>query len=798
MPPGIAIAIAIAMVSAAALAYEVVLIRLYSIIQWHHFAAMIISLALLGYGASGTVLALGRRWVDRNFAIAQPAAAALFGAAAPLGFAVAQRIPFNPLALAWDLRQPAYLALAYVTLAVPFLFAGGFVGMALYRFKAEAGRIYRFDLIGAGLGGPGAIAALFLFAPADCLWLISGLGLAAAALVSQGRVAVMLVALAVALPFAIPGDWLAPRLSPYKSLSQALRVPGAEIMAQRSNPLGWVTAVENRTVPFRHAPGLSFNNITELPAQIAVFSDGGGPEVITRFNGDLGALAYLDYQISAVPYHLTETPAVLVLGAGGGESVLRALYHRARRIDAVELDPQVVQLVGHDFAEFAGDIYHRDDVRVHIAESRTFVAATEARYDIIAMAMPDATAQPASATTLFTVEAMAGYLARLAPGGMLAVTLRLRLPPRDNLKLVATVVAALERGGVTDPARRLALIRGWDSTTLMVRNGDFSAGDSALVRAFCAARSFDIAYLPGMAVDEANRFNILPRPYFHEGMTALLGDNRRGFLDSYKFHIRPAVDDQPYFFRFFKWRSLPELFALRGRGGNPLIEWGYLVVVLTLAQAVAASLVLILLPLRALPRIDKRQAEGARTIAYFMALGLGFLFIEIAFIHRFTLFLGHPLYAVAVVLSAFLVFAGLGSGVTRRLMDRISVERSIIFAALGIAAIALTYLVLLPVLLDVLRPSAAAVKVAVSAALIAPLGFCMGMPFPLGLARIESRTPGLIPWAWAINGCASVIGAVLAALLAIHVGFSAVIGFAAALYLLAAGVFAVRLPEKTP
>ncbi len=801
MPLGIAIS----MVSAAALGYEVVLIRLYSIIQWHHFAAMIISLALLGYGASGTVLALGRRWVDDRFAIALPVAAALFGATAMIGFAVAQRIPFNPLALAWDLRQPAFLALAYVTLAVPFLFAGGFVGMALYRFRAEAGRIYRFDLIGAGLGGPGAIAALFLLDPADCLRLISGLGLAAAALLcSDGtlrlprRVTVALAALAVALPFAVPGDWLAPRLSPYKSLSQALRVPDTAIIDQRFNPLGWVTVIASPTVPFRHAPGLSFNNVGELPEQIAVFTDGDGPDIITRFDGDFGRLAYLDYQTSALPYHLSEAPTVLVLGAAGGESVLRALYHRARRIDAVELNPQLVALVRHDFSAFAGNVYERDEVRVHVAEARAFVAASDERYDIVALAMPGIAMQPVSTTTLYTVEAVADYLARLAPGGMLAVTLPLKLPPRDNLKLAATAIAALERRGVDDSGRRFALIRGWDTTTLIVRNGDLSAADMASVRAFCAARSFDVAYLPDMDASEANRLNVLPQPYFFQGMTALLDDDRQAFLDGYKFHIRPATDNRPYFFRFFKWRTLPELSALRGRGGNMLIEWGYLVLVLTLAQAMVASLVLILLPLRALPSSGRWGAEGARTLVYFIALGLGFLFIEIAFIHRFTLFLGHPLYAVAVVLSAFLVFAGLGSGTTRRLMDRVAVERAIGLAAGGIALVAVIYLALLPDLLDILRPFSSAVRVAAAAALIAPLGFCMGMPFPLGLARIEARTPGWIPWAWAINGCASVIGAVLAAILAIHFGFAAVIGFAVALYLLAAGVFGQRLPTATP
>ena len=795
-----ALGFAVSIVSAAALGYEILLMRLFSIVQWHNFAAMIISLALLGIGASGTALALGRTWLEPRFAAALPAAAALFGTTAMAGFALTQRIPFNPLELAWDARQPLYLALVYLLLAVPFVFAGGFVGIALYWFRERAGRIYRFDLIGAGLGAPGAIAALFLLAPGDGLRLIGGLGFAAAALVCRdravaqpGRVAAAFAVLAIALPLAVPAGWLVPRLSPYKGLSQALHVPGAAVVAERSSPLGLVTAVVSPDLPFRHAPGLSLANTIEPPDQIALFTDGGGLSAVTRFDGDRGPLAYLGFQPAALPYHLAEQPMVLVLGAGGGAAVLRALVHGARRIDAVELNPDVVALMRQDLAEFSGDLYGRDDVRVTVAEPRAFVAGTGGRYDIIAMTVPGAGAAgawAASASTLYTVEAFAAYLRRLTPGGMLAVTSPLALPPRTSIRLAATAIVALERLGVEQPGRRLALVRGLDRVSLLVKNGALSPADLDAIRRFSRDRWFDVAYLPGMAREAANRFNILAEPYLYDAVTALLGAERRAFLEAYKFDIRPATDDRPYAFRFFKWRSLPEFAGLRGRGGNALIEWSYLILAATLAQAVAAGLVLILLPLRGLPRAGPGRAEGPRTAIYFFALGLGFMFVEIAFIQRFTLFLGHPLYAAAVVLSAFLVFAGLGSGASERLMERRTAEQTIVRAVLAIAIVALLYVAVIPALFEALKPGPAALKVAASVALIAPLAFCMGMPFPLGLARLRDRAPGWIPWAWAINGCASVIGAVLAALLAMHLGFKAVVGLAAALYLVAAGVAA--------
>ena len=809
-----ALGLAISAISAAALGYEILLMRLFSIIQWHHFAYMIISLALLGIGASGTVLTLAREWLEPRFAAAFPISAALFGAAAVASFALAQRVPFNPLELAWDARQFAYLVGIYLLLAVPFVFAGGCVGIALAWFKDRVGRIYSYDLVGAGCGALGVVAVMFVLPPADCLRLVGALGFAAAALACldravQGRrtTAAALAACGVVVALATPAEWLEPRLSPYKGLSLALTVPGAEVVETRSSPLGLLTAVRSPLVPFRHAPGLSLRNTVEPPEQIGVFTDGDALTAITRYDGDRAALAYLDYQTQALPYHLLARPSVLVLGAGGGADVLLALSNEARAVDAVDLNPQMIGLVQRDFADFAGAIYGRDGVRVHVADARAFVAEGGARYDLVFISLLESFAASAagvhalSKSTLYTVEAFADYLARLAPGGLLAVTRWLKLPPRDTIKLFATAVAALERAGVARPERRLALIRGWGTATLLVKNGALSDGDIANIRAFTAARGFDVAYYPGMRRAEANRNNVLAEPYLFDGATALLGEKPEAFLRDYKFHVAPATDDRPYFFRFFKWGALPELLELRGRGGNALIEWGYLIVVATLAQAALASVLLILLPLLRLRRGGAGGSaglgEGPRVVVYFFALGLAFLFIEIAFIERFTLFLGHPLYAAAVVLSGFLLFAGLGSGASARLGRRFD-GAAVAVAVAAIAVVALLYLAALPPLFAALRPLWDAAKIALSIALIAPLAFAMGMPFPLGLARLAERAPGWIPWAWAINGSASVVSAVLAILLTIHLGFSAVVAIAVALYVVAALAFGARARPAPP
>ncbi|MDP2785027.1 MAG: SAM-dependent methyltransferase [Sulfurimicrobium sp.] len=776
--------------------------RLFSIIQWHHFAYMLISVALLGYGAAGSFVAIARRVLLPRFAAAFTISAALFGISAIAGFALAQRVPFNPLEILWDPQQPFLLLLVYLLLVPPFFFVATALCLTFARFGAQAHRIYSFDVLGAGLGSIGILAALFLLAPAAALRLIGALGLAAAALASwqsasgsRWRPAALLIA-ALAVPPLLPAAWVQLIPSEYKDLSQALSVQGARVVQERFSPLGLLAVVDSPMVPLRHAPGLSLNAVTEPPPQLGIYTDGDGPNALTRFDGTTAPLAYLDDLTSALPYHLLPQPRVLALGAGAGGDVLQALYHGARSIAAVELNPQLIDLVEKHYGDFSGRPYSAPGVRVHIAEARGFVAGSREHYDLIQVALLDAFSASSaglyalSESYVYTTEALQDYLRHLTPGGMLAITRWVTLPPRDTLKLFATAVRALEANGVTRPGQQLVLIRGWKTVTLLLKNGEFSAAEVAAIKQFCRARSFDTEYYPGIQAGDANRYNILDQSYFHEGAQALLGAGREDFSARYKFNIEPASDDRPYFFHFFKWRTLPELLALREQGGMPLLDWGYPVLIATLIQALAVALALILLPLRFLAR--ERDAAAipsglrSRVALYFLALGFGFMFIEIAFIQKFILFLSHPLYAVAVVLCAFLIFAGLGSRVSGRYSPT---PRQPLWPFVLIILLALAYLVLLPPLFRELMALPDLAKIALSVALIAPLAFAMGMPFPLGLASVAAQAETLLPWAWGINGFASVVAAILATVLAIHLGFNAVVMLALLLYGAAALVF---------
>lgn len=806
--PGRPPLVALALLSAGALAFEILLARLFSIIQWHHFAAMLISLAMLGYGVSGTLLTLLRERLLARYEFVFVACAAAFGIGAVGAFLLAQRLPFNALEIFWDARQPFYLLVIYLLLALPFLCAAVCIGLTFARHGTAAHRIYSFDLCGAAAGCVLIVLLLFWLPPLAALRAVGVLGLLAAALAAwqfrlRTRMLLPLFALMALLLAALPPAWMQLQLSPYKRLSQALLVPGAQVLQQHSSPLGLLTVVDSPRVPFRHAPGLSLNAAQEPPPQLGVFIDGDGFSALTRFDGRLEPLAYLGESTSALPYQLLDRPQVLVLGAGAGSGVLQALVHGARRVDAVEVDLRMVELVRSRYAAFGGDVYRRAEVTTHVAEARAFVEASHARYDLIQLELLGDFGASASGlygmseSYLYTVESLQSYLRRLKPGGLLALTRWVTLPPRDLLKLTATALAAQQRAGVQHPANSLALIRGWQTGTLLLKNGAYTTREIAAIRSFAVARSFDVEALPGLSRAESNRYNVLEQPYLYDGIAALSGAQGADFIARYKFDIRPPRDDRPYFFNFFRWQTLPEILRLQARGSLSLLELGYPILLATLLQALLASTLLILLPLW----LGLRRQGGLHAVAgkaavfgYFALVGLAFIFIEIVFIQKYALYLGHPLYAMAGGLGAILLFAGLGSRYGPHLLRRLPVRGR---ATLLMGAIAL--LVLLNLLASTLLVQFAAglpllLRVLLVTLLIAPPALLMGLPFPLGMARLSEAAPALVPWAWGVNACATVVGAALAALLALHLGFSGVTLLALALYLAAAALFG-RLPQ---
>jgi len=792
------------LVSATALAYEILLIRLLAIIQFHHFAYMIISLALLGYGASGSFLSIFQKRIVVRHRLVVSVCCLLLAVSIPLCFLGAQRVPFNAEAFFWDWRQFPRLSCLYLLLAIPFFFAALVISLnfAVFRFKIAA--LYAYDLSGAAAGGAAGLLLLFVFFPETLLRILPFGALAAAIINAFGTKSCRFIA-AIAACFALfllflPSSLATLQPSEFKGLPQLLRIKGTKVTDRKSGPLGDLTLVESRKIPLRYAPGLSLSATGIIPEQLAVFTDGDSMSAITRFNGDLSTIDYVDLVTTALPFHLRKIERLAILGSGTGNEVLQALYHHVPLIDAVELNPQIVELVRQN-SSFSGGIYDRENVRLHIAEGRGFIRESTEQYDLVQLSLLDSFNSSAAGlhglqeSYLYTVEAFADYLRHLAPGGYLSITRWVKVPPRDAFKVVATALSAMQSLGMEHAERRLLLIRGWQTCTVLVKSGFFTDDELARARAFCDKRFFDTAYYNGMQRQQANKYNILSSPFFFDGVKMLLSEKRGDFMKAYKFNLRPALDDRPYFFHFFEWRTLSELLALRSQGGLAQVEWGYPTLVVTLLQAIVASALLILLPLL----VFRRQSTGGslsnwtivRVMCYFSAIGLAFLFLEIGFIQKTLLYLHHPLYAASLVITVFLISAGTGSWFAGKFSgtgkDRSLLAKAIVF----LLSLSLLYMVIFPWFSDLMLRHAMGLRVIVSILFFAPIAFCMGMPFPIAMTRLGKNDKQLIPWAWAVNGCASVISAVLAMLLSIHFGFNWLLTVALCLY----GVAFFSLPE---
>ena len=798
--------VSILMISASALAYEIVLMRVFSIIQWQHFAYMIISLALLGYGVSGTFLSLLQRVLVPRYATVYFVNSVLFSVFMLIGFAGAQSINFNPEELFWDWKSYFKLLVVYLCLALPFFFAANCIALSFIRFGESIAKIYAMDLVGAGVGSLGVVLLLFTAMPNDAVRYLALVGMAAALIawfeLRGGNKLWVWISVAAALLLAfIAGPWLQLKVSPYKSLPQTLNISGTRVLSQKSSPLGLISVVQSNEVPFRFAPGLSLLATQTPPPQLAVFTDADAMTVITNYSGKRETLAYMDFFTSALPYHFRSVRNVLVLGAGGGAEVLQAKFHDAEQIEAVELNPQMAKLMTGDFADYSGHLYATNNVRLRVAEARDVISRETQHYDVIQLAMLDSFGAAASGlyalneSYLYTVEAVTDMLKRLDSQGYLTITRWVKLPPKDTLKLFATAIEALRALGIADPREHLLLIRGWQTSTLVVKPMPLSAGEFAALRQFTQERAFDVVYYPGIQAAEVNRFNILLEPYFYLGAMALLGEDAQRFQDSYKFQIAPATDNQPYFFNFFKWRTLEELFALRSQGAMAMVEWGYILLVVTLLQVLPISVLLIVAPLKLLRSSQPKGGTPSlklRVFLYFTAIGLAFLFLEMVFMQKFMLFLHHPVYAATAILAGFLLFSGLGSAWTSRLLTMLSGKRIVVYAVCGISVLSMLYITFLPAIFAALMPLPLYIKLPISIVLICPVAVLMGMPFPSALSALSVSHKMLIPWAWAINGCASVISAVLAALIAVQFGFTVVISLAVFFYIIAAVFFPGR------
>lgn len=786
------------LLSTSLLAFEIILLRLFAVQTFHHFAYMAIGVALLGFAASGTALVLIRRRVEGREAALFRALSVLLPPALIAAPALGQLVAFEPTQFLWDWRPWGAVTVLYACLALPFLIGASAITLALMRAGPSVGSLYAWNMVGSGLGGLLGVGLLLPFPPDRALAaaVLPALPGAVAALEEVARAAgtsralrrVARVGAALLCAGVLLSAWSPPwtvTITPFKGLPQIEAFPEARRVAEAWGPTGWAAAVD--APAFHHAPGLSLAFPGTLPRQVALFVDGETAGGATAWDGRRSSVAFLDWLPSGAPYALRAPESVLVLGSGDGLDVLTALAHGAERVTAVELVRPLLALADSVVAG-SSRVYSDPRVRTVVGDARAFAGRTRERYDLIVLSAAGTFAVGASGihgtgeSYMETVEAYRRFLSLLEPGGTLAVTRWLRTPPRDNVKLIFTVDEALKASEGVRAGHAAAFLRSWATGTLLVRPGGFTAEDEEALRTFAAPRLFDVDW-PAAAVPTIEH-NSLERPVFGEALLATTGGDEavERFLRDYPFDVSPATDDRPYFGQFLRLASVPALVREERAALLPVAEWGYLAVLATLVQSAALSVLLLGLPVLAFARSPEgRGVSVARTAAYFWAIGFGFIFVELAVIQRLGLVLGHPVFAASTTLAALLVFSGVGSALSDRTgADRTAGACALVVAAtvvLGLSAGAAGSLVSLPLPL----------RAAVSLLVLAVPGVLMGAPFPMGLRRLAPGGSALA-WGWAANGVASVIGASLATLLAMEIGGGALMIAGAFCYAMAAVV----------
>ncbi len=794
--------VGVLLTSMGSLALEVVLTRIFSVTMWYHFAFLAISLAMMGSALAGVVLYFfprfttperARRWIGW--------AALALAVSVPITFWLYLKMPFH-IALnrtgGFTLAQFLVFALIYLDLTIPFFLNGVVMALALSGWAAQAGRIYWADLTGAALGCLFSILALDMLGGAGALLGLSVLMALAGVAFSAGwfpRKLTQAIPLAgfllmVALLVSnVVHPWLQIRIN---------KTGGEEgpLLYEKWNAHSRVTVYEPQYYPFFWSVGPKYwdktvqESSTFGHALLLIDSVAGTP--IQNFNGDLQQVSFLRYDLTSFVYHLIDRPETLVIVPGGGRDVLAALATDAPHVTAVEVNPAVIQAVRGPLRDFAGDIYGRSDVSVVIADARGYIDRSPERYDVIQASLIDTWAAGGSGAfalsenSLYTREAFKTYYEHLTDRGILTVS-RWYLPgrPAETLRLVSTGMAGWEAAGVANPRQHVVVLihhlpaysdEGL-STTLFKREPFTPAEVAALVQK-AEELEFTVIYAPGMTpTEEVGMFISAPAP--------------AAFIAAYPLDISPATDNRPFFFNLVLLGDLLDP-ALSGSGVYRTSMEAIVILFVVIGVSVTFGVAFIVIPLLVGARKRGLPRPPARILGYFGALGIAFMLLEIPTIQKLTVYLGRPVYSLAVVLFTLLLCSGLGSLWSSRWpIETIARRMRLVFPVLLLVIVA--YVALNAGILQATLGLSLGLRLIVAVLLLAMLGFFMGIPFPVGMRWAGTRWPGVVPWLWGVNGVTSVLGSALATALAIHVGFRLTLLCAAVVYALAGLLLTTQL-----
>jgi hypothetical protein len=751
----------VALSSFAALLLELSLTRLFSVVLFYHFAFLAISIALLGLGAGGVFAHLRKAWLSslelRTITVTCAALAAL---AIPVTLEVVLHVPVSlKLTGANFLR----LTVMYIFAAVPFFLTGVQFSVIFARLSERIPRLYGADLAG------GALACLAVVP------LLNWTG---------GPNTILFSALVAAIAAVV---W-SPTPACRRRTSALALVVFAGILLNHSGKLAdivWAKGVRRQNVEFARWNAISRVEVDRAPdgARIVVIDADASTYIMNadpaKWEGSQGQQKMMA-SAPAIANILRPRGDYAIIGPGGGVDVLRAVANGSRNVTGIEINPIIATDIMRDrYADFAYHLYQRPEVHIHVSDGRSFIRNAKQQFDVVEMTLVDTWASTAagafalSENNLYTTEAFREYFGHVKPDGIVAITRWEFRRPREALRVASVAMNALHQMGIGDVSAHFIVVaqnqlnEDGIHVAVLAKKSPFTLVEENSVRRHVANHPpMQVLYSP--AGHEDNAFSGLIR-----------SNDPYAFSAAYAYNVTPVTDNAPFFFFTLKPEQLLHLHTRHSMDWK--VNVGVAVLAMLLVISVIAVLAFLIVPLLAQPGAHH---ESTRVLLYFVALGLGYILVEIAFIQRFVLFLGHPTYALTVVVFLMLLSSGMGSVFSRKWVA----DPGQVWLPLVVIVSALTvYVAILPAILNRLVGEPFAIKLAISALLLVPLGFAMGMPFPAGLRSLTRRAKptSSIEWAWAMNAASSVLGSVLAIVISIEFGLNVTLSCSAAAYLLA-------------
>ena len=786
--PRICQLLAIGLHSAAIVAFQVALMKLISVVQWHHFAYMIISIAMLGFGAAGALLALFREKLLNASVWLIPLLMAASGILMMAVFPLSQTAPirFDLFLLFVEPNHFPLLFIQYLLFFLPFFTSAMAIGI---QFTASAGRIGQWYFVNMAGSGIGSVLVLLIIAIASARFIMPVIGLMpliASAIYYRRSWKLKQLMVAALFSVMVLGHTLAPppaSRSAFKDLSKAKSLPGTKIVHSSFGLHGQIDIVD--APHWRFAPSVSLVYQEEMPVKEIIFVNGDYYGIIPSSNPAEKGNHILDFTTMALPYVIQQPKSVLILNAGTGADLDHAMSRGVENIDAVENNRELLRYLikrkNPDELNLRGVSLIPSDPRFHLSRK------PGRRYDLIVIPLIGSFGGSAGIQALhedysLTVESFIEMQNSLSYNGMLVVSAWVDYPVRSVLKVYTTIKAAARERGIENISEHLIAIRSWGTVSYVFMKTAPNKDQIQAIESFCKSMLFDPLLLPGIIPENRTRFNQPEDMLFFEILDRLArGDDT--VYSEYGFNIRPATDNKPFFSHFLSVHGILSIMQQFGPGQLPFFELGYLIVLVSLIQSILFTAIFIILPLSALKK-GKSRKKG--TLVFFGILGVAYMFTEIILIQTFVRHFGHPVVAISAVIGTMLTGSAAGSLVSEKLKPS---KRNIIRITILVSVLLVLMSLRLSGLMTLATALGQVARISLGLAIIGIPAFFMGMLFPLGLRYIHAYDSWQVPWAWGINGSLSVVSTSLATLIAVNSGMQLVLIIASLMYLCAAIVF---------